>query len=127
MLLLDTNIWLELMLAQERAAEVRKLLADTPASALHITDFSVHSIGVILTRLKRPAALSRFLNDLSGEHAVCLVNLAPSELRLLPALSHRFGLDFDDAYQYAAATLRKLELVSFDAHFDRTDLKRREP
>jgi predicted nucleic acid-binding protein len=31
-----------------------------------------------------------------------------------------YGLDFDDAYQYVAAELHGLKLVSLDADFDRT-------
>ncbi|MCX7855996.1 MAG: hypothetical protein N2556_08525 [Anaerolineae bacterium] len=39
----------------------------------------------------------------------------------------RFGLDFDDAYQYVAAEKYGLTLVSLDADFDRTPLGRRTP
>lgn len=41
------------------------------------------------------------------------------------ALDH--GLDFDDAYQYTIARQLGLGIVSFDAHFDRTDLGRITP
>jgi predicted nucleic acid-binding protein len=127
MMLLDTCIWLELLLLQQRADRVRRLLAETSLEDLHMTDFSLHSIGVILTRQERLAVLSRFLDDVCGDAGVQMVRLMPSELRFLPAISHRFGLDFDDAYQYAAATFRNLPFLSFDRHFDSTDLKRREP
>ena len=39
----------------------------------------------------------------------------------------RFKLDFDDAYQYAAAKLNELQIVSFDRDFDRTDRGRKHP
>jgi predicted nucleic acid-binding protein len=125
--LLDTNIWLELLLGQEKAARVSRLLSETPVERLHVTDFSLHSVGVILTRAGRLATLSRFLNDLLSPPGVSVVRLSPEELRLLPAISDRFELDFDDAYQYAAARCRGLALYSYDRHFDRTDLPRREP
>jgi len=35
--------------------------------------------------------------------------------------SQQFGLDFDDAYQYAIASRHDLILVSFDTDFRRTD------
>jgi predicted nucleic acid-binding protein len=39
----------------------------------------------------------------------------------------KFGLDFDDAYQYLAAVKYNLTLVSFDSDFDRTERGRRTP
>ena len=52
--LVDTNIWLERMLDQDRAAEVAELLAHIPSDQLCLTDFTLHSLGVILHRLKQP-------------------------------------------------------------------------
>lgn len=43
--LVDTNIWLERMLDQERAADVAEFLNRVPADQLCLTDFSLHSIG----------------------------------------------------------------------------------
>jgi len=125
--LLDTNIWLELLLDQEKAGQVRALLEKTPPDRLHVTDFSVHSVGVILTRLRRLATLARFFEDLLGDPAARVVRLQREELRIVPAISAKFGLDFDDAYQYAAARSYGLGLYSYDRHFDRTDLRRMEP
>ena len=42
MYLLDTNIWLERLLEQARAAEVSRFLADVPESELAITDFALY-------------------------------------------------------------------------------------
>ncbi len=39
----------------------------------------------------------------------------------------RFSLDFDDAYQYAVAEKHGLEIISFDADFDRTEIGRKKP
>jgi len=126
-LLLDANIWLELLLGQDKSPEVRTLLERADPASLCITDFSLHSIGVILTRLGRLKALSQFLSDLAGTPPVTVVRLTLDEVAVLPAISGRFGLDFDDAYQYAAATSRQLQLISFDKDFDHTDLKRQTP
>jgi hypothetical protein len=45
MFLLDTNIWLELLLEQEKADQVRRLLEVEEARRLALTDFSLHSLG----------------------------------------------------------------------------------
>jgi predicted nucleic acid-binding protein len=42
-------------------------------------------------------------------------------------VGRKFGLDFDDAYQYLAAVKYDLTLVSFDSDFDRTERGRRTP
>ena len=52
MYLVDTNVWLELFLEQEKAAEVRRFFQQVEARLIAITEFSLYSIGVILTRLK---------------------------------------------------------------------------
>lgn len=44
MYLVDTNIWLERLLDQERAGEVAHFLASVESKKLAVTDFSIHSI-----------------------------------------------------------------------------------
>ena len=127
MYLLDTNIWLERLLEQARAAEVSRFLADVPESELAITDFAFHSIGVIMLKLGKPEALVNFADDLFGEGAVTLISLDPHDTRSIADTAKNYRLDFDDAYQYTAAEKYGLELVSYDASFDRTPLRRKTP
>lgn len=75
--LLDTNIWLERMLGQERAAEVAELLTRVPSNQLCITDFTLHSIGVILYRLKQPQLYVRFVQDVLLDRATRLLTVPP--------------------------------------------------
>jgi len=51
-LLLDTNIFLELLLLQENAASVTALFQSAPQQDLYVSDYSLHSIGLILFRRK---------------------------------------------------------------------------
>jgi len=46
MYLLDTNIFLELLLDQERADDVEKLLRSAPRERFHISEFSLYSVGI---------------------------------------------------------------------------------
>lgn len=41
--------------------------------------------------------------------------------------AERYGLDFDDAYQYSVAEKHGLVIVSFDSDFDRTGKIRKTP
>ncbi|GAB6163757.1 hypothetical protein JCM12298_29170 [Desulfothermus naphthae] len=64
MYLVDTNIWLERLLEQERSDEVAELLNSISTEKLFITDFSFHSIGIILTKFKKFEILTKFVHDL---------------------------------------------------------------
>jgi hypothetical protein len=47
MFLVDTSVWLELLLEQQKADEVRQFLARHEGIELAITEFSLHSIWAI--------------------------------------------------------------------------------
>ena len=127
MYLVDTNVWLERLLDQARSDEVRKFLDRVPSEQLYITDFTFHSIGVVLTRLQRADALLRFTRDAFVEGAVGLAELEAEDMQRLVEVIAQFGLDFDDAYQYVVAERHDLILISFDDDFDRTERGRRTP
>jgi uncharacterized protein len=57
MYLVDSNVWLELLLEQERADDVRQFFQVVEARYLSLTEFSLYSIGIILTRLNKDAIL----------------------------------------------------------------------
>lgn len=125
--LVDTNIWLERMLEQERAAEVAELLTRVPSSQLCMTDFTLHSIGVILYRLKQPHLYTQFVQDVLIDRATRLLTVPLDAVADLVEIAAKYRLDFDDAYQYAAATRHHLTIISLDADFDRTRSGRQTP
>lgn len=127
MYLIDTNIWLELLLQQDKAGEVSNFFQAVDASSLAITDFTLYSIGIILTRLKKYEAFDDFVADTLEENSVNRICLDPEGLRRISSIQKQFSLDFDDAYQYVAATENGLTLVSFDTDFDKTPLGRKTP
>ena len=124
MFLVDTNVFLEVLLQQRRAEEAQRFLLNAPAGSIHITDFSVYSIGILLVRRNLGEVFELFLQDMA---AMRLVRLNLEELASLGETARNFNLDFDDAYQYVLAQRRGLRLVSFDADFDRTPLGRVTP
>ncbi len=127
MYLVDTNVWLERLLDQERADEVRRFLARVPSEELHLTDFALHSIAVILSRLERQPLLDQFVRDTLIEGAVGVAGIEPTGTAEVAHRAKALGLDFDDAYQYAAAERYDLTMVSFDTDFDRTERGRKTP
>ncbi|GBC82951.1 tRNA(fMet)-specific endonuclease VapC [bacterium HR10] len=127
MYLVDTNVWLERFLEQAKAEEVREFLDRTPSDQLCLTDFALHSIGIVLARLGKPEAFVLFVRDTLLDGAVSLVRLDPEDMQALVGIMEQYRLDFDDAYQYKAAEKYGLVLVSFDSDFDRTTLGRKTP
>jgi len=63
--LIDTNIILKILLNQERANEARKLLENSDNFAFFLSDFSLHSIGILLFRTKRHYSFYQFLKDMA--------------------------------------------------------------
>jgi predicted nucleic acid-binding protein len=125
--LLDTNIFLELLLDQKEAASVQALLNTQVPGDLHISDLAFHSIGIILYQKKAAHLFSAFVRDLFGEGGITIISLTIEDIERVEQVASAFGLDFDDAYQYIVAEKFDLVLVSFDTDFDRTDKKRITP
>ena len=122
MYLVDSNIWLERILEQERADEVRAFIERTPARLLYITELALYSIGILLVQRHREQALRQFLEDLSAGSAT-VVRLSPEDLSEVITTCEDFNLDFDDGYQYVAARKHGLTLVTFDRNFTHTDIE----
>ena len=126
MYLVDTNIFLEGLLHQDKADDVRVFSQSIDFSTIFMTDLSLHSIGIILFRLDNFELFISFLEDVVVD-GIGVLSVEPENLKILDQIIQKFSLDFDDAYQYAVADRYALQLISFDKDFDRTDRKRREP
>lgn len=125
--LLDANCFTEVVRNRPRAGDVRRLLTEVPASHLGISDFALHSLGVVM---RRHGVLDRFpvlIRDVDLGGVLAVLPLTPAEMSKVVEVSRTHNLDFDDAYQYAVAELHNLKIVSLDADFDRTPRGRLEP
>ncbi len=127
MYLLDTNIWLERLLNQEMSPQVEKFLDQVPSKLLWRTDSSLHSIAIILLRLRKSDLLGKFIDDLFINGAVNLIRLGPKDFHAIIIDAETYDLDFDDAYPMTATKKKGLILISFDSDFDRTPIGRKTP
>jgi len=118
--LLDSNIFLEGILLQDRSDEVRAFLTERKNFSLYMSDFSLHSIGYILFRRRNYSAFQEFIDDVVGRIGVVVLRLRPNQLKDTMIVSQQYTLDFDDAYQYTVAEKFDLTIVTFDTDFDRT-------
>ena len=102
-LLVDTNIFLEVLLEQSRANDAKELLTKTNAHDFLISDFSLHSIGVLLLKRNKTHAFRRFVSDMVIRAGTAVARLNANDMEALADHAANFSLDFDDAYQYALA------------------------
>ena len=126
-LLVDTNVFLELLLAQSRADEARKLLENSEGHDLFVSDYALHSIGLLLLRRRKTDVFRQFLSDVFVKAGATMLSLTAGDLDAVIDAAADFNLDFDDAYQYTTAEKHGLTIVSFDSDFDRTGRGRKSP
>ena len=118
-ILVDTNIFLEILLDQPNAEEARTLLLQTSRHEFLISDYALHSIGVLLFRRHQWQDFAAFVDDVIASGAASVVSLGPGDMTAVSAAATEFRFDFDDAYQYSVTRKFGLRLVSYDADFDR--------
>ena len=117
MYLLDTNIFLEILLKQDKSDKCKAFLNDN-IGLLNISDFSLHSIGVILFRQNQQHDFQNFIQDTLPN--INLVNLPKSLYPELLSTKEFQNLDFDDCYQYLICKSHSFELVTMDNDFTKT-------
>jgi len=121
MFLIDTNIFLEYILSRPHVQEAKDFFSRADLSRVHVSDFSLHSLGVIYLREHKFSEFLTFVNEDIIASGIHVLSLVPDDFSKITDAAGRFHLDFDDAYQYALAERYGLSIVSFDKDFDRTE------
>jgi predicted nucleic acid-binding protein len=124
--LVDTNVWLELLLGQEKLDECKEFFQNVDTDLIAISEFSFYSIGIILCRLNKDELFEDFLDDIENS-LISKIKLGNKDVKYLLQIRKKYNLDFDDAYQYVVAEKYNLTIISFDSDFDRTELGRKTP
>lgn len=125
--LVDTNVWLERLLDQEKSEIASRFFDLVSIEELFVSDFSIHSIGVILSRLKKLDIFEKFLNDLFINGQIEQLSLEAVDLLDVITNIQRHKLDFDDSYQFSIAQKYDLTIVTFDKDFDIKGIKKNTP
>jgi len=115
MYLVDTNVFLEILLDQSKK-DVCKQFLDTNVGRLHLSEFSLHSIGIILFRYGQETVFSSFLTDVLPN--ILVVSLPLDQYGEVVTAKTSMALDFDDAYQYRVAKSYELAIVTMDQDFE---------
>ncbi len=116
MFLVDTNVFLEILLRREKKESCKKFL-DNNIGNLNITDFSLHSVGVILFRYDKDDIFRKFVEDVVPNTK--LLSLPIGQYGEVISAGRNLNLDFDDAYQYNMAKYYGLRLATMDKDFEK--------
>ena len=122
-MLIDTNIFLEVQLNQERATQATMILKAISVNKIKgfITDYIIDSDIIIMEHYdKSPDEIKRFLLSLLGYKGLEFYQLSIYDK--IEATEHMklYNLDFDDACMYQAMNVLKVDqIASFDADFDK--------
>lgn len=126
-LLIDTSVFLEVFLNQEQAEAIRSLLSMVVKHDMFLSDFTLHTIGVVLFRRRQYRVFQEFVQDTFGYAGFSLLRLPADDMERVTLAAERFHPDFDDACHYAIAQKHDLTIVSFDIDSDRTERGRKSP
>ncbi|EQD56804.1 PilT domain-containing protein [mine drainage metagenome] len=127
MMVVDTNIFLETMLNQNRADECETLLKKIAIGELSVvvSRFSIHAIEAIIGKGE---LIGTFLRDVNSSIGLRLYDTNTQDEIAVTLFQEASKLDFDDALQYfVAKKLGAESIISFDRDFDNLDIKRLEP
>lgn len=125
--LVDTNVWLERLLDQNKSLIASRFFDLIPTEQLFVSDFSIHSIGVILSRLKKLDVFERFIDDLFINGQLEQLSLDVIDLLNVAMNIKKYKLDFDDAYQFSIAQKYDMTLITFDKNFNIKGIKKNTP
>jgi len=118
---IDTNIFLEYLLGQEKADACFKAIeqiSEGEEDAV-ISSFSLHSIEVILLRKNLIGQLKTFLDNLETLLFIRVYYTTVTEEKEVLDVMSETGLDFDDSVQYYLAKKLNAGLMTLDKHFDK--------
>ncbi len=101
MYLLDTNIFLEILLDQKKSDECEILLRSVPVKKekFYVSSFTLHTIEVKMTRESLDDDLQNFLRSVDDLGIKRLDTSISEEVKILDCMDEQ-GLSFDDAVQY---------------------------
>lgn len=114
MYLLDTNIFLEILLGQNKEQECQEFINNN-IGELAISDFSIYSIGIILFKNKLSKVFKDFIDDFLT--MVRISSLPLENYDEVISLYNSATLDFDDSYHTALAQAFDFKVVTMDNDF----------
>jgi len=120
--LFDTNIFLEIFLSQENSELSKSLINNKNLNTIFISDFSLHSVGVILSRKNKSEMFEAFIDDILMSNKFKVLSVSIDKMPNIIKNINLHNLDFDDAYQLTISTIYNLGIVTYDKDFNKIDI-----
>jgi uncharacterized protein len=114
--LFDTNVFLEILLDQDKKEICKKMLIDNLEN-VYLSDFSLHSIGVILLKQKKGRTFEQFLEDVLPHSTI--LSLPKEKYSEIAMFASKYKMDFDDTYQALIAMEFEIGIKTMDKDFTR--------
>ncbi len=117
--LLDTNIFIEILLKQDKSEYCKKFITENNGD-ICISDFALHSIGVILFKNELFDVFNIFLKNFISGLYVLTIN--KENYYNISKLADKHNLDFDDSYQLTVVSVAaefKLIFIALDSDFNK--------
>ena len=130
MFLIDSNIFLEIFLKQEKSADSKSFLkqAEINNESIYVTSFTLHSIIVILEKYKLHNEIIQFIQYLNDYANIFIHDPTITDYLEIAKKKDSWHLNFDDALHYHSVKTLGCKLVTFDKHFKKLqDLEIIEP
>jgi len=116
--LIDTNIFLEILLEQNKK-EICKNFLESNIGEILISDFSLHSIGVILFKYNKAEQFKIFVDDTLDKLEI--LTLSKEKYSEIIEVYNKYKLDFDDSYQFLIAKENNLRITTIDNDYKTVD------
>lgn len=131
-MIIDANIFLELLLKQEKSDKCKIFLNKTVNGEINaaLSDFSIDSIIISLARNKIDIdIIKQFLQKLVRSKGIRVYSVNLKDRLNALVFMEKYNLDYEDALiLQSAVSTGSEEIVSFDKHFDKiNEVKRIEP
>lgn len=119
MYLIDTNIFLELLLDQKKKRQAKAILEQIENGEINaiMSGYSLHSIEFILSVKRKNDILKEFLKSLNDFPNISIYHTTLEEDLEILNIVEQTGLDFDDANQYYIAKKFEAGIITFDNDF----------
>jgi predicted nucleic acid-binding protein len=82
---------------------------------IFLSEFSIHSIGVILFKQKKFTFFDGFMSDIANNSTI--ITLPLIKYPQISIISQKYQLDFDDSMQTAIALEHNLGIITIDSDF----------
>jgi|SRR3989338_1031487 len=131
-MLIDTNIFLEVLLNQQKAESCQRILQEVKEGKYKaiVTNFTIDSIAIIMNRNKISiSSIELFIKSLSAYKGLSFYQISFKDRINALKWIKKYNLDYEDALiLQSAISNKKEEILSLDSHFDRVkEIKRIKP